>query len=81
MPAHLSLEQGVALRTWLRQKQALLDDFDRCADLWFGFAKNVFGCVAEHIPASAFESEEGEPALQVQLIDLLDLETKISPGI
>src|SRR3954447_21293865 len=72
VPAHLSLEQGVALRASLRQKQAFPDDFDRCTDLWCGFAVNVFGYVAERIPASAFEAEDGEPALQVQLIDLLE---------
>src|SRR4051794_23360472 len=72
VPAHLSLEQGVALRALLRQKQAFLDDFDRCTDLWGGFAKNVFGYVAERISASTFEAEEGGPALQGQLIDLLE---------
>ena len=72
LPAHLTLEQGVALRTLLRQKEALLDDFDRCSDLWCGFAENVFGAVIERIPASAFEDEDGEPAFQVQLVDVLE---------
>src|SRR4051812_11682470 len=72
VPAHLSLEQGVALRALLRQKQAFLDDFDSCTDLRGEFAKNVFSYVAERISASTCEAEEGEPALKVQLIDLLE---------
>ena len=52
VPAHLSLEQGVALRALLRQKQAFLDDFDRRIDLWWGFAVTIFGDVARRLPAS-----------------------------
>src|SRR2546423_734451 len=35
-------------------------------------AETVFGAVIERIPASAFENEEGEPAFQVPLIDVLE---------
>ena len=81
VPAHLSLEQGVALRACCARSKRFLDDFDRCTDLWCGFAVNVFGYVAERIPASAFEAEEGEPALQVQLIDLLEKPGDIIQGL
>jgi len=72
VPAHPTLEQGVALRAFLRQKEAFLDDVDRYSDLWCGFAENVFGGVIEKIPSSAFEGQEDEAAFQVRMIDVLE---------
>ena len=69
--AHPTLEQGVALRAFLRQKEAFLEDFDRNVDLWCGLAENLFGGVVQEIPPAAFEGEDDGAAFQVQMIDVL----------
>jgi hypothetical protein len=85
VPEALTPEEGVALRTFLRDKERFLQDGERLADIWREKVIRILEGIMAYLPATVFReandddesSEETIGALSVAFIDLCEAPAEV----